>query len=79
MEKHFEIIPYKDGFVVVKNILLAIVLLFISSCSDDYGSVYSGQIKHIPWSNTIVIGTDSYIVIVDRAGGQILNTIKRNK
>jgi hypothetical protein len=59
------------------KIILIFIIFAISSCTN--GEIKSGEIKAIPFSGNLAVGTDSTIVIIDRRDGTTLNTIYRHQ
>lgn len=63
----------------MKIFICIMLLIILCSCnSGNVGKVKSGEVKHVPWTNNIVVGTDSTLVIIERETGKTLNIIKRN-
>lgn len=51
--------------------------MLLASCATDIGEVKPGEIKHMPFTSSCVVGTDSAFVIINCESGKTLNIIYR--
>lgn len=60
----------------MNKIFFIIIAITVSNCESNT-EVKPGQVKHIPFSHLVAVGTDSTIVIIDRNSGKVTETINR--
>lgn len=60
-----------------KNIAIALLAILAAGCSSNIPEVKHGEMRHIPWTDNLAVGTDSAIVIVNRKTFEVLMTIPR--
>jgi len=65
--------PFKMKMITV----IVLFVLITASCSSNPKELKPGQMKHLPFTNNLAVGTDSSIVIVNRETGAILTNIPR--